>query len=265
MSPSQELAELEKALSPLMSAERFLVALDRDGTTIPHRTDPFESKVDQELREIVTRLVKLPRIILAIVSARSLDILEQDFDRSEVILAGVYGLEIAIPGRKLLVQEAAGNVAPEVNQLRAELMEFTAPEIGAVMEADAYSVYLSWQAVSQAGREQMEKTATALIQGFPNMQMNVLRNGIEFLPRMEWDKSMALDAIVAQVVPSDATCSYLYAGDAAADEPVFRWVNHRGGLSIKLGEDGDDTQAKFKLKEIESLREFLRIICRTML
>src|SRR5277367_971151 len=190
--PIQDLVELEKALPLLMRADRLLVALDRDGTIVPHRTDPFESKVDQELKEIIATLVKAPQIIVAIVSARAIDILEQDFDRSEVILAGVYGLEIAIPGRKLLVQEAAGNVAPDVNRLRAELIGFTAPDTGAVMEADDYSVYLSWNAVSPADREKMEKTATALIQRFPKMQLNVLRRGLEFLPRMEWDKSMAL-------------------------------------------------------------------------
>jgi trehalose 6-phosphate phosphatase len=258
----QDIAELEKPLSRLMRTNRLLVALDRDGTIVPHRTDPFESKVDQELKEIFSELVKSPRIIVAILSARAIDILEQDFDRGELILAGVYGLEISIPGRKLLVQEPARNVATDVNQLRAELIPFTAADTGAVMEADAYSVYLSWQAVSPTGREKMEKAATALIQCFPSMQLNVLRHGLEFLPRMEWDKSMALDAIVAEILPPDMTCSYLYAGDAPADEPAFRWVNERNGISIKVGDDGGSSQAKFKLKDIESAREMLRLICR---
>jgi trehalose 6-phosphate phosphatase len=257
----QDVNEIETALSLLMNADYLFVGLDRDGTIIPHRLNPLESVIDRELSEIINQLVKSSRVIVAIISARALDVLEQDFGRDDVILAGVYGLEISIPGRELIVQEVAQNVVGDVRQIRASLIDFTTPAMGAIMERDAYSIWLGWRAMSEKNRVSMVQAAKELTLRFPSMTLNLLDDGLEIVPRTDWDKSTALETIISEVIPIHRKCSYIYAGDALADEPVFRWVNERGGLSIRVGDDAVESQATFKLKDIESARQFLRLIC----
>lgn len=248
-------------MKPLLPEQFLFIGLDRDGTIVPHTSNPLESALDRDMRDIIDSLAALPQTVVAVISARALDVLTRDFDKNRVVLAGIYGLEISVPGYDLLIQEAARLVVPDVKILFDRLSPFGDPSIGAIMEADAYSLCLWWQSVSEPNKQRIEQEISLLAERYENMNFIRLEAGWEILPRMDWNKSMAMDQIVAKVVPSDSCCKYVYAGDASSDEPVFRWVNERSGVSIRVGPNNVQTEATFTLPDVESTRQFLKRIC----
>jgi len=257
----EHLSELEKKLSSLLEHEHVFVGLDRDGTIVPHMDNPLQSLADQELCDLIDALAQCRGISVGIISARALDVLERDFGRDLIALAGVYGLEISIPGKPLIIQDFAQKVVPDIKHIRDKLAEFASPEMGAIMERDLYSVWLGWRRMSEANKAEMVASARAITAQYSAMELNLLDDGLEIVPKTTWNKASAMEKIVAEVFPPKTTFACIYAGDAPADESVFRWVNERQGLSIFVGGTGAETAAEFRLENIHGVRELLKQIC----
>jgi len=250
--------EIEKALSSLLSAQRVLLALDRDGTLMPMVQNPLESKIDKELSEIMNALTFNERITTAVISARSIKMLQEDFDRSRIILAGVYGLEIAIPGNPLLVQDFAQNLAQDIEKLYSNLIARIGSDSEIIFERDPYSLCAWFPTKTKVGQNELAEDLKDLLQHLPKLELHRFTDGLEVLPQMKWDKANAMEVIATHVFPEKMQGTYFYAGDASSDEPVFRWVNEHKGISVRVGNDKIETQAKFCVPDVAAMRNLLR-------
>jgi trehalose 6-phosphate phosphatase len=254
------LAKIEEAISSLFSAEQVLLGLDRDGTLMPIEHNPLESKMDSELNKVMTALTQKSGVTTAVISARSIKMLQEDFDRNKVILAGVYGLEISIPGNPLIVQEFAQNLAKDIEKLYADLIAKIGADHKIIFETDPYSLCAWFSTNTKIGQNDLAEALQELLQDVPKLELHQFPDGLEVLPRMRWDKANAMEVIADHVFSQNAGC-YFYAGDASSDEPVFRWVNEREGVSVRVGNDEKETQAKYRVPDVEAMRSLLKTIC----
>ncbi|HEY9777487.1 MAG TPA: trehalose-phosphatase [Planktothrix sp.] len=239
----------------LSSGGRMLLALDRDGTLIPIAERPEEAIADDEIRALLASLCQASRLTVAIVSARSKAQLMADFPGLDLIYAGNYGMEMDFPGRPQLTQKEAMQAVPRLKLVRDELASLTAPGIGAILEDHGLSICLHWHSVPADSRALVHDRLTALIAEHKDLTFKSLSTSYEVLPAFEWDKGKALGQIAETLATKFS--SFAFFGDSAADEPAFKWVNDRQGVSVKIGSGGVSTSSNLQLPDTRAVRSTL--------
>jgi trehalose 6-phosphate phosphatase len=236
----------------------LLLGLDRDGTLVPLTDRPEDARVDAELVELLRKITRLPAILLAIVSARSLAQLRSDFGAVGCVLAGNYGMEIAFTDGSSTVQPVAQACRPRLEQVRDELGWLSNTGIDAVLEDHGLSLCLHWQTVPADKRSLVHNAFDQLPGRFPDLNIRALASSYEVLPALSWDKGKALETINAHLgKTSQEPRSFAYFGDSQADEPAFEWVNKRHGQSVRVGSQGEFTMSKMQVSDTTDVRSVL--------
>lgn len=240
----------------LAGRQSWLVAFDRDGTLAPITDNPEDSHVPATTRRLLLRLALEPSTTVAIVSARGLRSLLQDFDSSSLVLCGNYGLEMVFPGERLSTNSIAGAAQTSLNLVRSRIRALMGEVEGLIVDDHGLSICVHWHRVERKLRSQISEKLGEAVCDFTDLKLIPQPTSHEIMPNISWNKSFALEQVVhrLKLVPENTAC--IYFGDSAADEPAFEWVNYHGGLSVKVGREGD-TCALYKLKSHEEMDEFI--------
>lgn len=90
-------ATLQSALARAAQADRLLIALDFDGTLAPLVDDPADSRALPEALEAIREFVGLPRTIVAVISGRGLESLDEVGAMPQgVLLVGSHGAQLRL-------------------------------------------------------------------------------------------------------------------------------------------------------------------------
>ncbi|MFC1509582.1 trehalose-phosphatase [Candidatus Omnitrophota bacterium] len=87
-------SQREKVLARIKTAPSVFLFLDYDGTLTPIVSTPEKARLHSSTKNILKRLIKNPKISLAIVSGRSLKDIKKMVGLKGIIYAGNHGLEI---------------------------------------------------------------------------------------------------------------------------------------------------------------------------
>lgn len=234
---------------------QWLVAMDRDGTIVPYAERPEEATVEPALFALINDMAAQPGVHVAIVSARSVAQLRGDFGDSKVILAGNYGMEIRFPDGTDIIQEEATKAVPALKQVRDELAATI--EHGAILEDHGYTLCLHWHMVHADQLDIIHEAVAAAATRHGNLEFTRLPTSYEVAPTFNWDKGDAIKSINDMLPKTNSNRFHLFAGDSAADEPGFRFVNRQGGLSIKVGVTSDSV-AQYQMPSPTDLHAYLR-------
>lgn len=248
---------LIKKIEPALARPAWFIALDRDGTLVPIVDEPACAIVADTIRRVVTDLAGEPGVRVAVVSARGARRLASDFDPSRVVLAGSYGLEILFPGGAQFVHPVASEAVPQLGAVKQEIQRLLPPETGVILEDHGLSLCLHWHRVEPARQALVHDVASRLKQAFPEVWFKAMPTSYEVQPPVEWDKGRALSEIESRLGIDSATTSYVYAGDSDTDEVAFKWVNARGGVSIRVGA-AVPTEASLQLNEPADVETLLK-------
>jgi trehalose-phosphatase len=183
--------------------------------------------------------------------------LKGDFNSRKIILAGNYGLEIAIPDHVPIVQEAAQQAVPFLKQAREKLASMISPTIGAILEDHGYSLCLHYHLVPGENVDEIHRAIRNIAPKFPQLELRSLPTSYEFMPRHDWNKASALAEIAKKLELEPSKTAFFFAGDTTSDEPCYRWVNERDGLSINVGDKFTSSSAQFQLSSPAQLCELL--------
>jgi trehalose 6-phosphate phosphatase len=80
---------------------------------------------------------------------------------------------------------------------------------------------------------------------------------IELKPNLSWDKGQALLWLLDRLGLKEARVLPLYLGDDLTDEDALRVLAGRG-IGILVGDHGHPTSARFRLQDVEEVKQFLR-------
>ncbi|PWU03160.1 MAG: trehalose-phosphatase [Candidatus Melainabacteria bacterium] len=252
------MTNISRLLEQCRSCKSLFLGLDRDGTLVPYDAIPEEAIMNSHTRELLIKLARLPNLHVAIVSARGSLRLKQDVDTQEIILAGNYGLEMRhLPGDKEWVAPEALKAIPELRRLHAELQLIAKQFKGAILEDDYYSFCLHWHLVPENQREKLSQALQELKPELDTVYMRNLPTSYEFMPKMLWNKGLALEKIASLQQLSCEAPYCVYMGDTDQDEPAFEWANNHGGSSVRVGTLNGKTKATYRLNQPADVIWFL--------
>lgn len=244
-------------LAQALQNRPLFIGLDRDGTLVPINADPQKAIVPSEIGTFLSELTSLPDIIVSVVSARSTAQLAADFGPSKVILAGNYGMEIKFPDTGNFFCPVAENSRDSLRKAK-EAIESRLPEgLPVILEDHGFSLCLHWHLVAPSECGLVHSAIAHIREVFSDLCFRSLPTSYEVLPTVDWDKSRALDVICQKLGDAADQRLYIFIGDSETDEPAFRWVNERQGLSIRVGASSN-TDAMLELGCPSEVFEFIR-------
>jgi trehalose 6-phosphate phosphatase len=247
------------AIDDALKKDRWLIALDRDGTIVPYASRPEEAIVDDKLHGLISDLSTCPGVDVAIISARSSAQLKGDFDGAGVILAGNYGMEVLFPdGRECIQPHAIGAVA-SLKGARDELFQRVDADSGAILEDHGYSLCLHWHKVPLSRRDELHQAVLSIADHFVDLKFRRLPTSYEVLPSIPWDKGFGLSYIASTLSGPPENRLVFFAGDTEADSPAFTWTNEQGGISIRVGH-GENLGAIYRVDRPQDLLDMLEYI-----
>jgi len=222
---------------------------DLDGTLAPIAPRPEEAAVPAATVGLLERLAGSAAGAVAVVSGRSIDVVDRLLHPLRVPAAGLHGAQWRGPDgrlRELSVDPSRAGL------LRARLDAVAARHPGAHMEDKriSFAVHYRHAPEHEAG---IRREVSAAAAGFERDY--VVQPGkmvVEVKPRGA-DKGQALERFMA--IAPFASRLPVMAGDDLTDEPAFAAVARLGGVSIKIG--CGDTAAAWRLPDPAALADWL--------
>jgi trehalose 6-phosphate phosphatase len=233
-----------------LRAARTALFLDVDGTLLGIESSPDAVTIDGALRVLLGNLARRFGGALALVSGRSIAVLDALLDPLELPMAGVHGFE-----RRNASGTVATRASPErggLDEARREMERWVQAYPRLILEDKVCALALHYRQLPQ-----LEPALVDAVSGIAARRqgLKVQRGAmvVEIVPD-GIDKATAIAEFMGE--PPFHGRQPVYAGDDLTDEAAFKWVNAAGGISIAIGDCGP-TAARSRLGSVEALRRWL--------
>ena len=252
----------------LLSVQHHLAAgghvwlgLDYDGTLAPISLESGQAKPDPSLCSLLTGLAENPLLRIAIVSGRPLSFLRAVLPVSGLTLAGVYGLEVQMPGGERLLRVESNLLRPQLRMIKSDWSLLFRGHPGYWVEDKELALALHADSADPAETALLLSTAISMATERPSPVPLRVYEGDRYL---EVAPAAAHKGQTVQwLLDQDWSHKALpvYVGDDARDEEAFEVIRRRGGIPILVGKGSGSTRALARLGSCEAVRTWLEILC----
>ena len=244
-----ELAAFERRLA---RASQLRLATDFDGTLAHIVRLPKMAVVRPRAKLALTRLARLPRARVALVSGRRLSDLALRAGVPGVYLAGLLGIETRPPGlRGRRVNLRPGQRVP--HSLVRELEEWCRAFPGSWIESKGWSAAVHYRAVPASRTAAFGAGVRALVRRHGDTaELAVAKRAFEVRPRGAPGKAETLGRWLGE--RTNGTLA-LFIGDDDLDEEAHDLVQRRGGIGILVGRR--PSRARYRLDDPDEVARFL--------
>lgn len=261
--PTRLVRDLPSALDHLdeLADGAWAVFLDYDGTLAAVDPEPGRVRLTPAMRETLGRLAG--RFPTAIVSGRKRPEVAGLIERSDLVIAGSHGFDIAGPGLDSHRPAAAGGFDSALDSLWAALNRALAAVAGPINERKEGAIAVHYRRVAPADVPAVEAAVENLAPAYANLRLIKGRGVYEIMPRLDWHKGRAIQWILkAWGRPGRA----IYLGDDATDEDAFALLtDERIGIGIVVANDGEPmrrSHAAWRLWDVDEVQSFLDAVAR---
>jgi len=254
--PSYLFDGIEVLADRLASSKRVFLFLDYDGTLspIPRRRVELERPLGNELRELLKRISRLDKVVVSIVSGRSVETLKRLVGLEGIYYAGVHGHVVEGPGARLThcVAESLSHIISSfLHEVAGELSKF-----GAVIEDKGFSFSVHYRGVRRENVEEIQRILYGAVARLPSIRIRRGKSILEVLPNSGWDKGKAIAYMVSIFTAAGGPGIPIYFGDDYTDESAFRTVNLAQGISVRVGQKCR-TNARYYVRGVGDVKSFL--------
>ncbi len=254
-------AELPSALESMGEIQRALAGkqpalfLDYDGTLTPIVKRPEDAILTEDMRELLLTLASLGTV--AVVSGRDRTGVENLVGLENLIYAGSHGFDISGPQGLHFQHEGGRRTLPDLNQAETKLRERLQGVQGAQVERKRFAIAVHYRNAADDDLPFIQKTVRQVSREYESLKTSPGKKIIELKPNLDWDKGKALLWLLDQLGLKEAQVVPLYLGDDLTDEDAFLVLAHRG-LGILVGDHGHPTHARFRLRDVGEVKQFLQ-------
>lgn len=231
-------------------SETSALFLDVDGTLLDIREHPGDVVADHSLIDLLGHSARRVSGALCLITGRALDDVDRIFAPALFPTAGAHGAEIRLPdGRRADPPEVR---FPDAAFTR--LNKFADSHAGLLLEKKHGGASLHYRKAPQLAEACLDEVREILSEIGDDFRLIAGKMVFEIAPGSH-DKGKAI-ATFMEYSPF-AGRQPIFLGDDVTDEDGFKVVNASGGISILVGER-EDTEARFRLPDVESVRTWLR-------
>jgi alpha,alpha-trehalase len=245
--------QIKKVLDRLRVAKRIFLFLDYDGTLTPIVPHPHDAYLSEETKNLLLRIKKNPRVLLTIVSGRSLKDIRNRVGLKGIYYIGNHGLEIFGPkqGTKRFVSKKIirllEGIRDRLNDQYRDVEGVLIEDKGCILAVHYRNVDPRWvPSILIKLKQEMMNSAVPLCLGFGKYV-------IEVKPLSSVNKGVAVLELLNHIDPGGVLP--LYMGDDQTDEDAFRALKGKG-VTIFVGSPGLSS-ARYYVKDPSEVSQFL--------
>jgi trehalose 6-phosphate phosphatase len=210
-----------------LDAKSIALLLDVDGTLIDFGPSPQDVHVPDDLRDSLTRLLRLTDGALALVSGRPIVDLDALFAPIKLPAIGGHGAEMRVRGAEVI-----NSAKPLPPDLRRHLADAATPGSGIVVEDKGYSFALHYRNRPQH-EDRLQQYIAAGRAAFPGEATEVLAGKAMLeVKRPNVSKGDGVRALMTH--PPFAGRMPVFIGDDVTDESVFAVLPDLGGKGFSV-------------------------------
>lgn len=222
--------------------------LDVDGTLLDFAPHPDAVSVPAPLRDTLAGLHRRLGGAVALVSGRSLAVLDALFHPLQLPSAGQHGLQWRSDGR-----ESPAPASPDaLHRVYRDAEALVRVHPGTVVEDKGSSIGLHWRQAPEYGPA-LQAFAEAALPALPGYRLQHGDHVVELRPGGA-DKGDAIAALLDG--PPFRGRRPVFVGDDLTDEHGFAVVNDRDGLSVLVG-DREPSLARHALGDVAAVHAWL--------
>jgi trehalose-phosphatase len=244
----------EAVRAQIQQARTLVLFLDYDGTLTPIVARPDLALCPANVKSLLKELRDCPKVMVAIISGRSLDDIRAKVGVSGITYVGNHGLEIENPAgihRKRLSRARE----KELHRIRGNLEEYLRPVSGILLEDKGSILTVHYRNTPPEESHRVPKLVDQVLerwgehwQTFPGKMI------LEVRPRGDFNKGKTVQNFLRRVPSSGVLPIYL--GDDRSDEDAFRALQGKG-ISIFVGPGSTHVAADYFLRGPSEVGEFL--------
>jgi trehalose 6-phosphate phosphatase len=232
--------------APAPSRE-WCLFLDIDGTLLELAVTPAAVVVDRELKDLLARLAQTLEGAVALVSGRSIDVMDRLFAPLRLPSAGLHGLERRTASGE---RRGAQGVDALLDDARASLAAFVDAHPGTLLEDKARALAVHFRMAphfAEPARRAVEAAARS-VSGYHVQEGKMV---LEIKPR-QVTKGTAVQAFMDE--PPFRGRKPVFVGDDLTDEDGLRSAERMGGISVAVG---DRIEGQWHLESPAEVRRWL--------
>jgi trehalose 6-phosphate phosphatase len=232
--------------APAPSRE-WCLFLDIDGTLLELAETPEAVVVDRELKDLLARLAQTLEGALALVSGRSIDVMDQLFAPLRLPAAGLHGLERRTASGE---RRGAQGVDARLDAARTSLAAFVDAHPGTLLEDKGGALALHFRTAPRFA-EPARRAVDAAARSVPGYHVQEGKMVLEIKPR-QVTKGTAVEAFMHE--PPFRGRKPVFVGDDLTDHDGMRSAERLGGISVAVG---DRIEGQWHLEGPAEVRRWL--------
>ena len=235
--------------APAPSRE-WCLFLDVDGTLLELAETPTAVVVDCELKELLARLARTLDGAVALVSGRSIDVVDRLFAPLRLPAAGLHGLERRTASGE---RRSAQGIDARLDGARASLAAFVRAHPGTLLEDKGCALAVHFRTAprfAELARRAVDEAARSV----PGHHVQEGKMVLEIKPG-GITKATAVEAFMCE--PPFQGRRPVFVGDDLTDHDGLRSVERMGGISIAVG---DRIEGQWHLEDPAEVRRWLASI-----
>lgn len=243
-----------------MGEKNVILFLDYDGTLAPIAPNPSQAILPQENKELLERLVKIPRYQVVIISGRALVDLKQMVAIEGIIYIGNHGWQIE--GSSMHFESLIPvQISSIMQKIKYELITELSEIQGAFMEDKGVTLSVHYRLVARDKELLVRRIFDHICRPYQRLNMIRIQAGkkvLEIRPPIEWDKGKAALWLLRkqEILKGKGSTLSIYIGDDSTDEDAFEALRHIG-ITVYVGQSRSSASQYF-LEGPQEVTEFLK-------
>ena len=235
-----------------------VVCLDYDGTLTPIVNDPTAAHLSADMRSTLEHLAQ--RHSVAIISGRDRSDVEARVGLAGVIYAGSHGFDIGGSSSAMTLPEAEA-ARPALARAGDELARRLGSIAGVVLERKRFGVATHYRNVAPSHVDDVKQIVYDVLAPATGLRVQPGKMVLDVQPDVAWNKGRAVDWILNALSLDSGRAFVIYLGDDETDEDAFQSLG-TNGLGVRVGPEGEPTQADYRLEDPDGVRRFLQWLAR---
>ncbi|MDD3296317.1 MAG: trehalose-phosphatase [Candidatus Omnitrophica bacterium] len=252
---SQDLNKLFK------NARRVFLLLDYDGTLAPIVKNPSLAKMPPVIKKKLECLLKRKKILIGIISGRSLKDVREKTGVKNLFFAGSHGAEIFFRGKKFIIPKIAKGSSGKLLGIVKRRIKTAFKRFPGVIYEDkpfTFSIHYRNMTFSQARRVVKEvKDNVSDVRRAGGLRLKYGKKVIEVVPRVSFGKFDAVKFFYKKINKKNNDIT-VFVGDDLTDEDIFKNLDRRD-IGIRVGKS-KLSAAEYFLKNTSEVGKFLDFV-----
>ena len=254
---STELSCPESITKRIKESKRLWLFLDYDGTLAEFAPTPEHVQPDQQVIDLLSRLVKSPKMHLCIISGRRLSQVKELISVPGILMAGTYGIELLTPEGQSVDRLDYQTIRPVLETIKPIWQGLIGDLQGFYLEDKGWSLALHARFADES--EAAKVLEAAKLAASKNINSNDFRllGGHKFMevgPQIA-DKGQTVDYILDHYAWQGALPIYI--GDDDKDERAFGVIHQHGGIAVLVAAQPRESQYDCRLESTQNARVWL--------